>query len=183
MIGFCTHFAPLFYWYFNDPLIVSIFLKDFLSILIFSELPYRYRYWYFPEMSYQYRYRYFQKWPYRYRYFAKVLIYRQSIFDFDISNRARRRYNQWQSSSHPPPLPVRLCQKKNLHPLPSFLSGARLSGFSSPVTISLPDVLFSLFALLCRMLRLLFHLSPNFIRHLCSICLDCSLETDCTFCN
>ena len=67
---------------------ISIFLKDFLSISIsiFSELPYRYRY--FPELPY--RYRYFQKWPYRYRYryLSKVSIYRQSIFDIDISNRA-----------------------------------------------------------------------------------------------
>ena len=79
---------------------ISIFLKDFLSISIsisiFSELPYRYRfrYRYFPELPYRYRYRYryFQKWPYRYRYryryFSKVSIYRQSIFDIDISNRA-----------------------------------------------------------------------------------------------
>ena len=79
-------------------ILISIFLKDFLSISIsisiFSALPYRYRfrYQYFPELSYRYRYRYFQKWPcryrYRYRYFSKVSIYRQSIFDIDISNRA-----------------------------------------------------------------------------------------------
>ena len=75
---------------------ISIFLKDFLSISIFSELPYRYRfrYRYFPELPYRYRYRYFQKWPYRYRYFSKVSIYRQSIFDIDISNRARVAPNQ-----------------------------------------------------------------------------------------
>ena len=68
-----------------------------ISISIFSELPYRYRfrYRYFPELPYRYRYRYryFQKWPYRYRYryryLSKVSIYRQSIFDIDISNRAR----------------------------------------------------------------------------------------------
>ena len=45
-------------------LALSIFLKDFLliSISIFSELPYRYRfrYQYFPELPYRYRYRYFQ---------------------------------------------------------------------------------------------------------------------------
>ena len=90
MIRFCIHFDI-----FMIPLLISIFLKYFLSIsisifgialsisisiTIFSELPYRYRY------------RYFRKWPYwywyRYRYFSKVSIYRQSICHIDISNRA-----------------------------------------------------------------------------------------------
>ena len=56
-----------------------------LSLLTPSDL-----FWYFLECPHQYwyRYRYFQKWPYRYRYFSKLSIYRQSIFDIDISNRA-----------------------------------------------------------------------------------------------
>ena len=47
---------------------ISIFFRIALSISIFSTSPYRYRY--------------------RYRYFSKVSIYRQSISDIDISNRA-----------------------------------------------------------------------------------------------
>merc|ERR1711989_84362 len=90
-----SDFAPILHHYHIDIFLIplsisisiSIFLKDFLSISIsisiFSELPYQYqfRYRYFPKLPYRYRY--------RYRYFSKVSIYRQSIFDIDISNRAR----------------------------------------------------------------------------------------------
>ena len=74
----------------DDPLSISIFLKDFLSISIFSELPYRYRfrYRYFPELPYryQYRYRYFQNDPIdifqKYRYIDNrysISIYRTGL--------------------------------------------------------------------------------------------------------
>ena len=51
MIGFCTHFHR----YFID--ILSIFLRNFLSISIFSEMPYQY--WYLLELSYRFQNRYF----------------------------------------------------------------------------------------------------------------------------
>ena len=80
---------------------ISIFSKITISIsisiLIFLELPYRYRY--FQKWPYRYRYQYFQEWPYRYRYryqyFSKVSIYRQSIFDIVISNRATSEAPLW----------------------------------------------------------------------------------------
>ena len=73
MIGFCTHFALWFYRYFYD-------LQ--YPYQYFPKSPYPYRY--FSELPYQYQY--FQKWPYW--YLSKVSIYRQWIFNVDISNRA-----------------------------------------------------------------------------------------------
>ena len=89
--------SPLYGFYFGEKGVTDLGgtpppLTDKIRKVILEGLSYRFRYRYFPELPYRYRYRYSQKWPYRYQYrywyISKVSIYRQSIFDIDISNRA-----------------------------------------------------------------------------------------------
>ena len=94
IIGFCTHFAPLFYLYLYDPLInidtsprllidinIDIFQNCLVDIDIDIDI--------FQNCLIDIE-RYFQKWPWRYRYFSKVSIYGQSM-------------------PPPPPSPPRFC--------------------------------------------------------------------------